>query len=121
MKNSYKTDRRRLFNLSMRVIVALVMVGLLVIPVAVQADLKATAVVYAWDIIAAKFQNSNVIIPWDGTWIPFLHQVNIDTDMWADPGVCGYDPARLQAEFFEAREIPQVQYSEFLGQERKMQ
>jgi hypothetical protein len=79
--------------LSVRVLVALILAGLLVIPVAVRADLKATAVVYAWDIVANKFQNSNVIIPWDGSWVPFLHQINFDTDMWADPGVCGYDPA----------------------------
>ena len=88
MKNDSKTDRRRLLNLSMRVIVALVMVGLLVIPVAVQADLKATAVVYAWDMVANKFQNSNVIIPWDGTWIPFLHELNFDDDPWPDPEGC---------------------------------
>ena len=88
MKNSYKTDRRRLLNLSMRIVVALVMVGLLVIPVAVQADLKATAVVYAWDIVVAKFQNSNVIIPWDGTWVPFLHELNFDDDLWEDPRGC---------------------------------
>ena len=87
MKNN-KTDRRRLLNLSMRVVVALVMVGLLVIPVAVQADLKATAVVYAWDIIASKFQNSNVIIPWDGSWVPFLHELNFDDDQWLDPHGC---------------------------------
>jgi hypothetical protein len=89
MKNNAKTDRRRLLNLSMRVVVALVMVGLLVIPVAVQADLKATAVVYAWDIVASKFQNSNVIIPWDGTWIPFLHELNFDDDLWSTPRGCG--------------------------------
>jgi hypothetical protein len=82
-----------LANLSARVLVALILVGLLVAPIAVQADLKATAVVYAWDIVVNKFQNSNVIIPWDGTWIPFLHQINFDADIWADPGVCGYDPA----------------------------
>ena len=82
MNSNSKTDRRRLLNLSMRVVVALVMVGLLVIPVAVQADLKATAVVYAWDIVASKFQNSNVIIPWDGSWVPFLHELNFDDDEW---------------------------------------
>ena len=82
MNSNSKTDRRRLLNLSMRVVVALVMVGLLVIPVAVQADLKATAVVYAWDIVASKFQNSNVIIPWDGSWVPFLHELNFDKDPW---------------------------------------
>ena len=64
------------------------LLSLLVIPIAVQADLKATAVVYAWDIVASKFQNSNVIIAWDGTWTPFLHELNFDTDEWTvtDPG-----------------------------------
>jgi hypothetical protein len=82
MKNSWRTDWRRLLNVSMRAVLALVVVGMLVVPVAVQADLKATAVVYAWDFVANKFQNSNVIIPWDGTWIPFLHELNFDKDLW---------------------------------------
>jgi hypothetical protein len=97
MKNNAKTDRRRLLNLSMRVIVALVMVGLLVIPVAVQADLKATAVVYAWDMVAGKFQNSNVIIPWDGTWIPFLHELNFDDDPWTNPQGCAVGESSIWA------------------------
>jgi hypothetical protein len=88
MKKNAKADRRTPLNLSMRVVVALVLTGLLVVPVAVQADLKATAVVYAWDIVANKFQNSNVIIPWDGTWIPFLHELNFDTDLWSTPQGC---------------------------------
>lgn len=88
MKNNWRTDRRRLLGISMRALLALVVVGLLVVPVAVQADLKATAVVYAWDIVTEKFQNSNVIIPWDGTWIPFLHELNFDTDQWATPQGC---------------------------------
>jgi hypothetical protein len=88
MKNSWRTDWRRLLNVSMRAVLALVVVGLLVVPVAVQADLKATAVVYAWDMVAQKFQNSLVIIPWDGTWIPFLHEMNFDDDQWATPQVC---------------------------------
>ena len=93
MESNSKTERRRLLGLSLRVVVALVVVAMLVVPVTVQADLKATAVVYAWDMVATRFQNSNVIIPWDGTWIPFLHEINFDTDRWTEPGVCGYDPA----------------------------
>jgi len=88
MKKNSKTDRRRLLKISMRLVLALVVVSLLVVPVAVQADLKATAVVYAWDYVANKFQNSLVIIPWDGTWIPFLHELNFDTDLWAAPNGC---------------------------------
>ena len=97
MGEGLETEQRRRLGVSRRVVVALTMVGLLVVPAAARADLKATAVVYAWDMVAGKFQNSNVIIPWDGTWIPFLHQINIDTDMWAEPGVCGYDPARPES------------------------
>ena len=89
MKKNSKTDRRRLLNLSMRVVLALVMVGLLVIPVAVQADLKITAVVYAWDLVAASFQNGNIITTWDGTWVPFLHELNFDKDPFVDPLSCG--------------------------------
>ena len=85
MKHNSKKDWRRLLGISMRTVLALVVVGMLVIPVAVQADLKATAVVYAWDIVADKFQNSNVIIPWDGSWVPFLHELNFDTDLWTTP------------------------------------
>ena len=82
MKNNSKTDRRRLLKHSMRVVLALVVVSLLVVPIAVQADLKATAVVHAWDFSSNKFEHGNVIIPWDGTWIPFLHELNFDDDLW---------------------------------------
>jgi len=82
MEYDTKTDRRKLLGISMRVILALVLVGLLVAPIAVQADLKATAVVYAWDTAQEIFQNSNVVVPWDGTWVPFLHELNFDTDLW---------------------------------------
>ena len=103
MKNNSKTDRRRLLTLSMRVIVAIVMVSLLVIPIAVQADLKATAVVYAWDIVASRFQNSNIIIAWDGTWVPFLHELNFDTDLWAEPVGCCHGACRIVACWQSAR------------------
>ncbi len=85
MKYDSKTDWRRLLGISTRVILSLVLVGLLVIPVVVQADLKVTNAAYAWDGVADKFQNSNVVIPWgDGTWIPFLHRLNFDGDMWPE-------------------------------------
>jgi hypothetical protein len=93
MKNNSRVKRGKRWAVSGRVVFALVLAATLLIPSAVQADLKATAVVYAWDIVAGRFQNSNVIIPWDGSWVPFLHQINFDSDRWADPGVCGYDPA----------------------------
>ena len=43
-----------------------------------QATLKATNVVYAWDRTALRYQNSNVIIYWDGFYVPFLHQLDFD-------------------------------------------
>lgn len=58
---------------------ALVLIALLLAMTGVtQAGLKATAVVYAWDQVAAKFQNSNVIINFDGSWVSFLHELNFD-------------------------------------------
>ena len=102
MKNDSKTDRRRLLNLSMRVVVALVMVGLLVVPVAVQAELSATATPFAWDFVRNSFRNSEVLIPWDGTWSPFMEQLPFDAKIFegvpdpSDPTqtihACEYDP-----------------------------
>ena len=43
-----------------------------------QAQLKATAVVYAWDHAVNKFQNSMVVLPFDGQWESFLHKLNFD-------------------------------------------
>ena len=72
MECDSKMDWRTTLRISVRAALALIVLCLLVIPVAIQADLKATAVVYSWDFVAIKFQNSNVIIPWDGAWLPFL-------------------------------------------------
>ena len=47
-----------------------------------KADLKATKAVYAWDRTALRYQNSNVIIYWDGGWVPFLHQLDFDNDLY---------------------------------------
>lgn len=58
---------------------ALLLTGLLLTATGVtHAGLKATAVVYAWDQVAGKFQNSNVIINFDGSWVSFLHELNFD-------------------------------------------
>ncbi|MBN1180015.1 MAG: hypothetical protein JXD18_12445 [Anaerolineae bacterium] len=43
-----------------------------------RAELKATSVVYAWDQVADKFQNSNIVVAFDGSWVSFLHQLNFD-------------------------------------------
>jgi hypothetical protein len=62
---------------------ALVLIGLLFAVTGVtHAGLKATAVVYAWDQVAGKFQNSNVIIDFDGSWVSFLHELNFDKNIY---------------------------------------
>ena len=69
------------------VIVAFILVAMgavLWASIAVNADLKATAVVYAWDEAAFKFQNSNVVINLDGGWTPFWHELNFDQDVWTE-------------------------------------
>lgn len=52
-----------------------------------QADLKATNVVYAWDIVQQKYQNSNVSIQFNGMWESFWHELDFDNDPW--PDACG--------------------------------
>jgi hypothetical protein len=60
----------------------LIVIGMLLASGVVNADLKATAEVDAWDIGASPpiFAHSQVYFPADGTWMPFLHQLNFDTD-----------------------------------------
>ena len=59
-------------------IVLVMILGLLLTAGVAYAQLKTTAVVYAWDITALKYQNSNVIINFDGTYVPFWHQFLFD-------------------------------------------
>jgi hypothetical protein len=77
-----------------RAIQLLALVGLLLAPVAVQAELKANSAVYAWDVTAQQYQNSNVIVYWDGSWVPFIHELGWDKgDFDTSPyGGCGLTP-----------------------------
>ena len=59
-------------------IVLVIILGVLLTAGVAYAQLKTTAVVYAWDITARKYQNSNVIINFDGTWVPFWHEFLFD-------------------------------------------
>lgn len=61
-------------------VVLLALIGLLCRANAVQAALKATSVVYAWDINTSKFENGNVVINYDGGWVPFVHELNFDNE-----------------------------------------
>jgi hypothetical protein len=60
----------------------LIAVGMILTVGVVYADLKATHVVYAWDEVAEKYQNSNVIVTFNGVWVPFLHQFDYDNDVY---------------------------------------
>ncbi len=105
MKYDVKEKWRRLFKSPVRAVLILVVVALLVIPVAVQADLDATATPFAWDFDRSDFRNSQVRIPWDGSWVPFMEELPFDdAQVFVDPVdpdpdvigdeyyVCGYDP-----------------------------
>lgn len=75
-------------------ILLLALAGLLLAPVAVHAELKANSAVYAWDVTAKSYQNSNVIVYWDGRWIPFIHNLGWDRDGFdtSPYGGCGITP-----------------------------
>lgn len=60
--------------------VVLTLAVLLAASTAAQADLKQTAVVYAWAEENLKYQNSNIAVPFDGGWEPFLAQIGFDAD-----------------------------------------
>ena len=77
-KNSPKDRSRRLHASAARVVLALVLVGLLAAPIAVQAELKATSIAYSWDITSGEFFWGHVTIEWDGSWIPLLQEVQFD-------------------------------------------
>ncbi|MDX1435991.1 MAG: hypothetical protein R3335_04225 [Anaerolineales bacterium] len=62
-------------------------VSLLVTAQTANAELKATSVVYAWDFNRSQFRNSNVDIPFDSSWVEFIHQIGFDNDLW--PDACG--------------------------------
>ena len=86
-KNSPKVKSQRLHVSVMRGVLALVMVGLLVAPIAVQAELKATSLAYSWDMTSGEFEWGHVTIQWDGSWIPLLQEVYFDhLDRPPEPG-----------------------------------
>jgi hypothetical protein len=75
------------------------------------AELKSTAVVYAWDEYGLQYRNSNVPIPWDGTWVPFLHQLEFDDTAYTpdfDP-----DPGNLNHCYSNGRNTPWEGVMEF--------
>ncbi len=73
-------------------VLLIVLAGLLCWTVGVaSAQEKDSGVFYAWDSKQFKYQNSNVLVnvnatP-DGVWVPFLHHLDFNTDLYA-PSSC---------------------------------
>ena len=68
------THARRLIAMVFSLVV---LIGLMLFAAsAANAGYKSTENVYAWDYSASKYQNSNVVIPFNGTWVPFFHEMN---------------------------------------------
>jgi hypothetical protein len=65
---------------------SLVAMGLILTTGVTYANLKATNVVRSWDEAVLKYQNSNVVVNFDGHWHPFLHELAFDTDPYKDVG-----------------------------------
>lgn len=68
-----------------RAIFILVLFCLMAFAGVARADLKATNVAYAWERPSSQFQNSNVTVIWDGGWVPFIHELDFDNDLY---GTC---------------------------------
>ncbi len=77
-KNDRKVTSQRPQAVVMRGLLALVLVGLLVVPVVVQAELKATSLAYTWDYLAEAWEWGHATIFFDGEWIPLLQEVYFD-------------------------------------------
>jgi hypothetical protein len=76
---------RKLWKSKRIAIPLLIAVGMMLTVGVVYADLKATKVVYAWDIVPEKYSNSNVALPFN-VWIPFWHQLEFDEDLFDPTG-----------------------------------
>ena len=77
-KNDPKGTPQRRQSAVARGILALVLVGLLVAPIAVQAELKATSLAYTWDHTSNEFEWGHATIAWNGSWVPLLQEVYFD-------------------------------------------
>ena len=66
-KNSPRKKSQRLRASIVRGVLALVVVGLLAVPIAVQAELKATSLAYTWDLRAGEWEWGHATVKWDGS------------------------------------------------------
>jgi hypothetical protein len=71
----------------MAMLLVLILLVLLIAPAA-QAEIKATSVVYAWDRTDLRFKNSNVTIWLDNGWVPFIHELGYDNDNYFSATTC---------------------------------
>ena len=81
-KSSPKEKSHRLHASAARAVLALVVVALLAVPIAVQAELQATNLTYSWDTTTGKFEQGKVTIQWSVPevefWIPLLQEIKFD-------------------------------------------
>ena len=77
-RNSRRGLPEGLRVLAVRGALALLLACLLVAPIAVQAELKATSLAYSWDVTADAFEWGHATIEWDGSWIPLLQEIYFD-------------------------------------------
>ena len=79
-KNDPKVTPQRRQSAVVRGLLALFLVGLLVVPIAVQAELKATELAYTWDESDEgwEWEWGHATVMFDGDWIPLLHEVRFD-------------------------------------------
>ena len=108
MKNDPRARPQRRQSAVARGILALVLVGLLAVPIAVQAELKATELAYTWDISAENWswEWGHATVMFDGGWIPLLHQVRFDDLEERDlepgePDICGDGITHLYSGWIE--------------------
>ena len=83
-KNDPKAKPQRRQSAVARGLLALVLVGLLVVPVIVRAELKAVSRAYSWDDTTSEFECGHVVIEFDVSqieeerWVPLLQEVYFD-------------------------------------------
>ncbi len=84
-KSSPKEKSHRLHASAARAVLALVVVALLAVPIAVQAELQATNLTYSWDTTTGQLEWGHVTIEWnierpaeEEIWIPLLQEIKYD-------------------------------------------
>ena len=71
--------------------------ALLFVTGAAQADVSVTNPLYAWDKNAQMFKNSDVVLRWDNSYLPFLTELTFDQDGYY-PSTCPESGTRWAGE-----------------------